>query len=120
MVESIASRAAAERAQAGHHDLGWDRRRRFWGGLSLRSGNQDGGCSGNQDGRRRREQREKPASVHSDLISGCRDGSGMRSTGYRFRSGVNGNSTVVPERHQVGCRRDLELVRLHLPAEHPA
>jgi hypothetical protein len=31
-----------------------------------------------------------------------------------FRPGVNGDSTVVPERHQVGCHRDLELVRLHL------
>jgi hypothetical protein len=34
----------------------------------------------------------------------------MRGSGYLFRPRVNGNSTVVPERHQVGRHRDLELV----------
>jgi hypothetical protein len=41
-------------------------------------------------------------------ISGGRDGSGMGGTGYLFLPPVNGNSTVVPERHQVGRHRDLE------------
>jgi hypothetical protein len=54
------------------------------------------------------------------MILGSRDGSGMAGTGYLFVPNVNGNSTIVPERHQIGGRRDLELVRLHLPAERPA
>jgi hypothetical protein len=45
-----------------------------------------------------------------------RDGSGLGSTGYLFVRRVNGDSTIVPERHQVGCHRDLELVRLDLVA----
>jgi hypothetical protein len=44
----------------------------------------------------------------------------MAGTGYLFVPTVNGDSTIVPERHQAGCRRDLEGVRLHLPAERPA
>jgi hypothetical protein len=48
-----------------------------------------------------------------------RDGSGMRGSGYLFRPRVNGNSTVVPERHQVGRHRDLELVRLHPALQRP-
>jgi hypothetical protein len=34
----------------------------------------------------------------------CGRGS-MAGSGYLFLPPVNGNSTVVPERHQVGCRR---------------
>ena len=48
----------------------------------------------------------------------CGRGS-MHGSGYLFLPPVNGNSTIVPERHQVGCHRDLELVRLHLPAKKP-
>jgi hypothetical protein len=44
-----------------------------------------------------------------------RDGFGMASTGYLFLPPVNGDSCVVPDRHQAGRRRDLEPVRLHLP-----
>jgi hypothetical protein len=39
---------------------------------------------------------------------------GMHGSGYLFRPRVNGDSTVVPERHQVGRRRDLEPVRFYL------
>jgi hypothetical protein len=45
----------------------------------------------------------------------CGRGS-VHSTGYLFLPPVNGNSTIVPERHQIGGRRDLGLVRLDLPA----
>ena len=44
----------------------------------------------------------------------------MAGTGYLFLPTVNGDSTVVPDRHQAGRVRDLELVRRHLPAERPA
>jgi hypothetical protein len=36
----------------------------------------------------------------------------MAGSGYLFLPPVNGNSTVVPERYQVGRHRDLVLVRL--------
>jgi hypothetical protein len=59
------------------------------------------------------------AMAAKEAAARLRDGSGMRGSGYLFLPPVNGNSTVVPERHQVGCHRDLELVRLHLPAKKP-
>jgi hypothetical protein len=46
-------------------------------------------------------------SVTISASSGGRDGSGMAGTGYLFLPTVNGNSTVVPDRYQAGCRRDI-------------
>src|ERR1700730_5117691 len=59
-------------------------------------------------------------SVTISASSGGRDGSGMPGTGYLFLPHVNGDSCVVRDGHQAGRRRDLEPVRLHLPAERPA
>jgi hypothetical protein len=41
----------------------------------------------------------------------------MAGTGYLFLPTVNGNSTVVPDRYQAGCRRDIAArsLRLALP-----
>ena len=56
-------------------------------------------------------------SVTISASSGGRDGSGMAGTGYLFLPTVNGNSTVVPDRYQAGCRRDIAArsLRLALP-----